>query len=86
MQLSRILITLFNFYELLIVVYVLSSWLPRSNWANDVRRALASIVEPYLGIFRRFIPSAGGLDFSPIIAIIVLNIVGQFVARLLVSY
>lgn len=86
MQLSRILITLFNFYELLIVVYVLSSWLPRSNWANDVRRALASIVEPYLGIFRRFIPSAGGLDFSPIIAIIVLNIVGQFAARLLASY
>lgn len=86
MQLSRILITILNFYELLIVVYVLSSWLPRSNWANDVRRALASIVEPYLGIFRRIIPSAGGLDFSPIIAIIVLNIVGQFVARLLVSY
>lgn len=86
MQLSRILITVLNFYELLIVVYVLSSWLPRSNWANDVRRALASIVEPYLGIFRRFIPSAGGLDFSPIIAIIVLNIVGQFAARLLASY
>ena len=58
------------------------SWLrPSTGLLYDVYRALGTIAEPWLGIFRRFIPPLGMIDISPIVAIIALRIV----QRLLVS-
>lgn len=68
-----ILVGLIRFYELLIVVYVLMSWFPVRGMLYDVYSVLGSVVEPYLGIFRRVIPAFGGIDFSPWVAIIVLD-------------
>lgn len=45
------------------------------------RDALAMLVEPYIGLFRRFIPPFGGIDFSPIVAIFAL----QLIERMLLS-
>ena len=71
-----------RFYSALIVIYVLMSWFPMSGGIiYDVYRVLGSLVEPYLGLFRRFIPPIGGMDLSPIVAILAL----QFVARWVVS-
>jgi len=73
-----------QFYGLLIIAYVLMSWLPMNGaTVQDVYRVLASLVEPYLGLFRRFIPPMGGMDFSPIIAIILLNFLVGWLASLL---
>ena len=62
----RLVDSLIDFYALLIFVYVVLSWFPRS--LGEVRRVLASICEPYIGVFRRFIPVMGmggaGIDFS----------------------
>ncbi len=50
-----------QFYVILIIVYVLMSWLPMNGETiQDVYRVLGSLVEPYLGLFRRFIPPMGG--------------------------
>jgi len=68
-----ILVGLIRFYELLIIVYVLMSWFPVRGMLYDVYSVLGSVVEPYLGIFRRVIPAFGGIDFSPWVAIIVLD-------------
>ena len=68
-----------NFYSLLIIVYVLMSWFPVSGVLEDAYRVLASVVEPYLGLFRRIVPNMGALDFSPFIAILVLWAVRVFV-------
>jgi len=68
-----------NFYSLLIIVYVLMSWFPVSGVLEDVYRVLASVVEPYLGLFRRIVPNMGALDFSPFVAILVLWAVRVFV-------
>ncbi|OUO34532.1 YggT family protein [Olsenella sp. An290] len=67
---------LFNVYEVLIVAYCLMSWVPRtgSGLFEDIRGALGILVEPYLGFFRRFIPPLGGIDFSPVVAILVLGV------------
>ena len=70
-----------NFYSLLIIVYVLMSWFPVSGVLEDVYRVLASVVEPYLGLFRRIVPNMGALDFSPFVAILVLWAVRMFVVR-----
>lgn len=72
-------------YFLLIFAYILMSWvrLPYSVWLNRIQRFLYDVVEPYLRIFRRFIPPLGPLDISPIVAIFVLWIVSGLVIRIL---
>jgi len=76
--------TVGRFYGILIIIYVLMSWIPMNGAAiQDVYRVLGSVVEPYLSLFRRFIPPMGGMDFSPIVAIIVLNLVVGWLANLL---
>ncbi len=64
-----------SFYGLLIFVYVIFSWFPisRDGVLADVYRVIASICEPYIGIFRRIVPSAGAVDFSPLVALLVLR-------------
>jgi YggT family protein len=72
-------------YFLLIFAYIIMSWIrmPYSIWMNRIQRFLYDVVEPYLRIFRRFIPPLGPLDISPIVAILVLWIVSGLVTRLL---
>ena len=72
----------FVVYTLLIIAYILSSLffafggrVPYSRGVNAVLGFLRDVCEPYLSIFRRFIPPLGPLDLSPIIGIFVLNIV-----------
>jgi YggT family protein len=52
------------------------------RWLDAVLGFLRDVTEPYLRIFRRFIPPLGPIDLSPIVAIIVLQIVGQLIIRL----
>src|SRR5438132_167541 len=75
-------------YTLAIFAYILSSWLrlPYSPTLNRIQRFLYDVCEPYLRLFRRFLPSFGGLDLSPTVAIIVLWVLLQVVTRLLNNY
>ncbi|HEX6742622.1 MAG TPA: YggT family protein [Solirubrobacteraceae bacterium] len=80
----------FYVYTLLIIAYILSSLffafggrLPYSRWSSAVLGFLRDICEPFLAIFRRFIPAIGPLDLSPILAIVLLNIVGSVLANLI---
>jgi YggT family protein len=72
-------------YTVLIFAYILTSWvrLPYSPWLNRIQRFLYDVTEPYLRIFRRLLPSAGALDFSPILAVIVLWALDRFVIWIL---
>ena len=75
---------LVDFYEILIVVWCIMSWIPNINetvWR--IRDALGTLVEPYLGIFRGFIPPFSGIDFSPIVAIIVLRLLQRVILYIL---
>ncbi len=64
-------------YILLIFAYIITSWirLPYSPWLNRIQRFLYDVCEPYLRIFRRFIPPIGGLDLSPIFIFVILSLV-----------
>jgi YggT family protein len=61
-------------YVLLIFAYILTSWvrLPYSPTLNRIQRFLYDVCEPYLRIFRRFLPPFGPLDLSPIVAVFTL--------------
>ena len=80
----------FTVYIILIIAYILSSLffafggrVPYSRWSSAVLGFLRDVCDPYLGVFRRFIPPLGPLDLSPIIAIFVLNIARSIVVRLI---
>ena len=76
----NLLYTLLRIYSFCIVVWCLSSWITVSNDSfNRILEGLGKIVEPYLSVFRRVIPPISGIDFSPIVALFVLNLVGRFV-------
>ena len=70
-------------YILLLFVYVLLSWvrLPYTVWVRRLTEFLRDVCEPYLRIFRRFIPMLGPIDISPIVAILVLNLVGGLIVQ-----
>ena len=78
----------FYVYIILIFVYILLNLmfslglrLPYARWSDVVLTFLRDVCEPYLKVFRRFIPSVGMFDFSPMIAIIVLYVVDRLVVN-----
>jgi YggT family protein len=85
MSIGLIIYRLVDFYVLLIFIYVLLSWFPHTGIVNDISRVLGSICEPYLSLFRKIIPPIGGsnggfgIDVSPIVAILVLELVVRFI-------
>lgn len=70
------LATFIQIYTLLLIIRVLLTWFPTINWYNQPFAALSQITDPYLNLFRRIIPPLGGMDFSPMLAIILLQLVG----------
>ena len=76
-------------YTILILAYILSTWIftlggrvPYNRWSDAILTFLRDVSDPYLRIFRRFLPMVGPFDFSPIVAIIVLQLVTNVVANL----
>ncbi|UXR70322.1 MULTISPECIES: YggT family protein [unclassified Staphylococcus] len=63
-------------YSIGMIIYIFMSWLPGAR-ESIVGQYMAKIYEPYLEIFRRFIPPLGMIDLSPIVAFIVLNLFSQ---------
>ena len=89
-DLASYVYAVFVVYTLLIIAYILSSLffafggrVPYSRVVNAVLSFLRDVCEPYLSIFRRFIPPLGPLDLSPVIAIFLLQLVGRLVANLI---
>lgn len=78
--------TLIWVYIIIIFVYILLNMMfslglrpPYSRPLNAFLTFLRDVSEPYLGLFRRFIPSMGMFDFSPMVAIIVLYVLQQVI-------
>jgi YggT family protein len=79
---------LFTVYIVLIFLYILLNLLfsfgvrlPYARWSDAILTFLRDVCEPYLRLFRRFIPPLGMFDFSPIIGIFVLYIVRTIVVN-----
>lgn len=81
---------LFIVYIILIFLNILISWVPRMPYNRPLRASLDFIKEttdPYLNVFRRFLPPIGGggfaLDLSPMLGVIVLFILRAVVVGLI---
>jgi YggT family protein len=64
-------------YTVIIIIRLLLTWFPTVNWSSPPLVVLSQLTDPYLNLFRSLIPPLGGLDLSPMLAIFLLQIVGN---------
>ena len=76
-----------NVYTLLIIAWIVLSYfrLPYNRFTAVSRTFLEDTVQPFVGLFRRLLPRVGMFDFSPMLAIISLQIGGNVIASVLDS-
>ena len=68
---------------LLVIVSVILSYF--MDPYHPIRRAIDSVVEPLLAPIRRVVPLLGALDFSPLILILLLQVVSNLLIRFLLT-
>ncbi len=87
--LATIINEVFRIFSLLILVDVIGSWVmlmrvKLPDFVYDLLRGVQSITSVVLNPIRRVIPSIGGLDISPIVALLLLDVLRQLLVRILV--
>jgi YggT family protein len=87
-QIADYLSTLIYVYTLLIILYIVIQLLfsvglraPYSRATHVVLGFLRDVCEPFLRVFRRLLPSFGGIDLSPILAIITLELINGVIVQ-----
>ena len=87
MRLGFLLYRLIHYYELLILLDCILSWVPvGEGLVADIKDVLGRLTDPFVDIFRRLLPSVGvggvGIDFSPMLAIVALDLIKRVVIHL----
>ena len=90
-QVADYLSTLIYVYTLLIVLFIVIQLLfsvglrpPYSRGLDMVVGFLRDVCEPFLRLFRRVLPQFGGIDFSPILAILALSLFNSIIVQKLI--
>lgn len=76
----------FDILYWLIIIRALLSWFrPRRyvRWFEDLERVLYALTEPILAPIRNALPMGPGIDFSPLVALLLLGVVRELVVRFL---
>lgn len=78
-----LIISLFpGFFSMVIIVGALLSWVSPDPY-NPVVQTIYGITEPLLAPFRKLIPNLGGLDVSPIVALLCFQIIGGLLQKMI---
>ncbi len=67
-------------FSLLIIIDSVLSFMLSPN--HTLREALGRLLNPLYAPIRRFVPPAGGFDFSPIVLLLVIQVLGMILIRL----
>ncbi len=79
----QLLDVVFWVVNLLILVRVILSWIPGIGFDHPVVRIVHRLTAPIIDPIRRMMPSAGGLDLSPLVAVLLLSLVRQLLFEVL---
>jgi YggT family protein len=82
--LLRLINLVFTLYTLAFIARAFLSWM-RISYYHPVARFLIQITEPVLAPLRRYIPPVGGLDFTPMVALLILWFVEQLLRMVLLA-
>ena len=88
LDLTNLIHQLLGLYKIILVASVIMFWLVRTNlldMRNEVVRNISNfltrVTEPVLAPIRRILPNMGGIDVSPIVAIIAIQILQNILVR-----
>ena len=82
---AKILDLLLTMYLWVIIIRAILSWVNPDPY-NPIVRLLYQVTEPVLGAIRRWLPIGGfGIDFSPVIVILVILFLQQFLVQTLIE-
>ena len=68
-------------YLFLLFIRVMLTWFPNIDMSNPILLNLCAITDPYLNFFRGIIPPLGGLDLSPILGFVLLNVLQDLILK-----
>jgi YggT family protein len=75
-----LLVQLIDIYIVVVLAAVILSWV-RLSPGNPVQQLVDTLTEPVLSTARRIIPPIGGLDVSPILVLIALNVLRSILVQ-----
>ena len=88
-SLLGLIIQIINLYKLVLLIYIIATWLISFNIINTSNRFIYSameilykLCEPSLRLVRKYVPTFGNIDISPIIVYLLL----WFIQSLLIEY
>ncbi|MCI0475279.1 MAG: YggT family protein [Anaerolineales bacterium] len=81
----QIIDLVFTLLTFAIIANAIMSWLPMDRYNNPVARVLDQITAPILEPLRRVIPPIGMMDVTPIVALIVLQVLQTLIHNLLIG-
>ena len=85
-MINLIILFIRSLSQLLVLVVIVSVILSYfMDPYHPIRRAIDSVVEPMLAPIRRIVPLVGMLDFSPIILIILIQVLSNLIIRFLIT-
>jgi YggT family protein len=79
-DLTGVLSATISIYSTLLLIRIFLTWFPMIDWSSSPWSILSQLTDPYLDLFRSFLPTFGGIDFSPILALMTLSFLANFVA------
>lgn len=89
---GQLLIFLLDVYLWIIVISVLASWLiafdvinPKSEQAQNLLKLLDKCTDPIFKPLRKYVPSIGGIDISPIIVIFVIFLLQKLIFKVFLA-
>jgi YggT family protein len=82
MSIVDLIVLLVNILTILVIVHVVLTWvLPPYH---PIRETFDRVVEPMLMPIRRVLPYMGGLDFSPFILLLLIQLLGRLLIGMLI--
>ncbi|MFH1552624.1 MAG: YggT family protein [Candidatus Omnitrophota bacterium] len=81
-SLALLVSLVFNILYFVLVVRIILSWVNADPY-NDIVRIIYRVTDPILAPFRRLPLQMGGIDFSPIVAFLVLSVLRNFIVNIL---
>ena len=81
-----LIIELLQLYKYALIIYIIGIWLTQFNIVNSNNRlvyilmdSLHKLCEPSIRLIRKFIPSLGAIDISPIIVFLLLTLIQRLI-------
>lgn len=84
-ELVQLLDVVYRLLNLLIIIRIIISWIPGVGIDHPAVRVVYQLTSPILDPIRRLMPATGGLDLSPLVAIMLLYLVRNLLVGILLG-